>query len=121
MNTSLVHIQEGDGGTVIMLQGASFDARQVSEITNRVNSLIERGKKNFIADLGSLKVMSSTVSSMLLLSMKKARAAGGDLILANVPAAIMRQLATAKLSSVFIITETVAQALAKFETHGQAF
>ena len=115
MKTSFMDIQEGDDGNIITLNGASFEPEQISEIKNQVSSLVEGGKRNFVADMGNLKIMNSTVSSMLIVSMKKARAAGGDVILANVPAAIMRQLDIAKLTSVFTITETIAQALAKLK------
>ncbi|HXH18363.1 MAG TPA: STAS domain-containing protein [Chitinophagales bacterium] len=116
MEKSFAHIHERIDYSLITLKGVSFESEQISQINNEVSRLIERGKKNFIVDLSELKIMNSTVSSMLLISLKKARAAGGDLILANVPDLVARQLDIVKLTSVFTIARTTEQAQLKLKS-----
>lgn len=111
----LFNIRQNDNIHIITLTGVTFSSSQISNIQQQVSDLTRFGHVNFVADMSQLKLLNSTVSSMLMVCLKKVRSEGGDLILANAGESIRSQLNAAQLASVFTIAASVEEAKEKFK------
>ena len=107
-------IGQNGNSTVLILKGSLLADVQTREILDKVSSLVQEGKVNFIVDMAQLKFINSSGLGMLLTCLLKARKNRGDLILANVPEQVSNLLNITKLSSVFTIAESFNEAKAKF-------
>ena len=70
------------------------------------------GTIRMVLDLGVVEYMSSAGLGRLVACLKKARASGGDLILAQVRAEIYELLDLMKLTQIFTVKDTVEDAKA---------
>jgi len=104
---------EGEN-SIIALKGSLLAEVQSKDILQGVTELIQKGKVNFIIDLTELKFINSSGLGMLLTCLTKARKAGGDVILANVPEQVHNLLNITKLTAIFTTAESVEEAKSKF-------
>ena len=108
------NINRQEKATVIELKGSLLADLQTKDILQSVTDLISENKPNFVVDLAELKFINSSGLGMLLTALTKARKAGGDVLLANVPEQVSNLLVITKLSSIFQVKDSVDAALASF-------
>lgn len=97
--------------TILNLKGSLLADVQTKDILQQVTDMIQEGKVRFVVDLSDLKFINSSGLGMLLTCLTKARKAGGDVILANVPEQVQNLLVITKLSNIFQAKETLKDAL----------
>jgi anti-anti-sigma factor len=103
--------QEG-GNTVLSLSGRLMDQLAADHLTQAVDRSLQGTARSVILDLSALQYMNSTGLNILLNALNKARAKGGDAVLAAPSASVRQLLAATKLDSVFRIADSVAGAQA---------
>jgi anti-anti-sigma factor len=96
---------------VVRLAG-HLDAHTFEEATDRLGELIAEGWRRIILDLGPLKGMSSAGAGSLIGLECRLSDEGGAMVLAAPTAAVREVLELLGLDGVFVITESVDQALA---------
>lgn len=85
------------GSTVIMaLKGNLLGGPDADAFYNEVKSYLDQGSRQFVLDLGDVKLMNSSGLGVLIKTLKPVREAGGDVHLACV---------TEKIDSLFVITK----------------
>lgn len=107
-------ISRQDNASIITLKGSLLADLQTKDILQNVTDLIAEGRANFVVDLSELKFINSSGLGMLLTCLTKARKAGGDVVLANVPEQVNNLLVITKLNSIFNTKENVKVALESF-------
>lgn len=100
--------------TVITLKGSLLADVQTKDILHHVTTMIESGKTQFVVEMKDLKFINSSGLGMLLTCLTKARKAGGDVILANVPEQVSNLLVITKLNSIFKTADDLKAALKHF-------
>ena len=105
------NINTKGNASILELKGSLLADVQSKEILQNVTDLIQEGNVNFIVDLNELKFINSSGLGMLLTGLTKARKAGGDMFLANVPEQVSNLLVITKLSSIFTTVDTVEEGL----------
>ena len=104
-----------DGGVIIaeMTRGAFRDENGVLAALEKLGQAMDnRQNLRMVLDLGVVEYMSSAGLGRLVACLKKARASGGDLILAQVRAEIYELLDLMKLTQIFTVKDTVEDAKA---------
>jgi anti-sigma B factor antagonist len=101
---------------VIALYGELIDRTQAQELTDLVNRLSEEGQNKFVLELSELKYMNSSGLNVLINALTKARKNGGDLVIAGISKKVKELLLVTKLNSVFTVTDTIEEAVARFTT-----
>lgn len=101
--------------SVLSLKGSLLADVQTKDILQQVTDMIQEGKIRFVVDLSELKFINSSGLGMLLTCLTKARKAGGDVILANVPEQVHNLLVITKLSNIFQAKESLNEALEAFK------
>ena len=98
------------------LYGDLIDRNQAQEFLDNINANIDGGTNKVIIELTELRYMNSTGLNVLINTLTKARKAGGDLVICGVTKKVQELLVITKLSSVFTVTETVEEAVSKFNS-----
>lgn len=101
---------------VLALYGELIDRTQGQDLMSRVDALGEEGIHKIVMELSELKYMNSTGLNVLINALTKTRKNGGDLVICGVPKKIQELLLVTKLNSVFIVTETSDEAVARFNS-----
>ena len=99
------------GVQVITLSGKLLGKEQSEALSNAMDTSISDGNSNFVMDLEKLSYMNSTGLNILISFLTKARNAGGELIITNVPSTINKLLIITKLNNVFHVEETLELAI----------
>jgi anti-sigma B factor antagonist len=81
---------------ILTLKGNLLGGPDADTFYNIIKKNLDKGTRNFVLDLGSVKLMNSSGLGILIKSLKPVREAGGDFHLANV---------TEKINSLFMITK----------------
>ena len=104
-------IEKISGIPVIHLKGELIDKSQSDNFMKEVDLMIANGENKLVIDLANLAYMNSTGLNVLIKVLTKSRKAGGDIALTNVTAKIKQLLVITKLSSIFNLSETCADAI----------
>lgn len=108
-----LEITEQPSCKVFHMKGRLMDQQQADRLMASLDAEIGAGNHRVVLDMSQLQYMNSTGLNILINVLTRTRNAGGDAILAG-PTPGVRQLFTVtKLDSVFIITDDVAQAVAR--------
>ncbi|CAN5271002.1 anti-sigma F factor antagonist [soil metagenome] len=99
---------------ILSLYGELIDKNEGQRILDEVIKFSEEGQNNFILELSELKYMNSTGLNVLINILTKSRKNGGELVICGVSKKVRELLLITKLNSVFSVTETTEEALAKF-------
>ncbi|MCS7162423.1 MAG: STAS domain-containing protein [Bacteroidia bacterium] len=97
---------------VFRLEGSLMGDSTQQQFKNAFLELLEKGHKNFILDLSNVRNMNSSGLGSLITLFSRTRSAGGEFILAALPANIRSLLHITRLDTVFPLRETVEEALA---------
>lgn len=101
---------------VIALYGELIDRNQAQELMDLVTRLSEEGQNKIILELSELKYMNSTGLNVLINILTKTRKNGGDLVIAGISSKVHELLLVTKLNSVFTVTDTTEEAVARFNS-----
>ncbi|HTL82498.1 MAG TPA: STAS domain-containing protein [Bacteroidia bacterium] len=96
------------------LYGDLVDKNAAHEFLEKVNTAMDEGMNKVVIELSELRYMNSTGLNVLINILTKARKNGGDLVLCGVSRKVQELLVVTKLNSVFTVTETSDEAVAKF-------
>jgi len=106
---------EKDGITILEPKGKLMGGSDTGEIDEKLYSLLGRGSKNVVIDLGQTDWINSSGLSILIHHWKKYNDEGGHLRLANLTQKIEKILVISKLTSVFETYESLDEAIASFK------
>ncbi len=99
---------------ILSLYGELIDRNLAQSLMDEVVKLSEEGQHKFIFELSELKYMNSTGLNVLINVLTKSRKSGGDLVICGVSKKVQELLLITKLTSVFSVTATTEEAIAKF-------
>jgi anti-sigma B factor antagonist len=92
-----------------------LEAFTVKDLRSEQDNLIDKGGKNFVVNLSTTAFMDSAGMSALVSLLKRARQAGGDVVLVKpTDPAAYRILTLTRFDQVFQIVETVDEAIKLF-------
>lgn len=104
-------ISEQDGIQVIALSGKIMGGPEASQINEKINSLIDEGKKNIIIDLEKVDWMNSSGLGILIGAIQTLKNNDGNLYLIHVSDRINELLRITKLINVFKIMPDLPSAV----------
>ena len=84
------------------------------ELLEDVTAKIKDGHSKFVMDLKDIKFVNSSGLGILLTCLTKARRAGGDVVLADIPESVKSLLNITKLDAVFTTADNRQEALKSF-------
>ncbi len=98
---------------VVTLNGA-LDAVSAPKLTETVNKIVHAGQIDVVVDFSGVNFMSSAGLRAILLSIKEARARGGDVRFAATSPAVDKIIHMSGFHNIIKIFPTVDEALASF-------
>ncbi len=104
------------GVSVVHLEGDFLLEPQQDKLREKIHELVEKGSKNFIIDLTSVKHINSCGLGSLVCAYTSARKVEGNLRLAGVGTAVQELLNITQLVKIFDVFPTLEQALADHRT-----
>lgn len=81
------------------------------DFSGKISEMISSGAKKVILDLHKVDIINSSGFGMIVAAHTTMRKSGGILILIQVPARVVKLLDMTRLSSIFTIVPTVAEAM----------
>lgn len=108
-------IRDEFGVTIIAMRGDLIDKSQGTGMIAEVEERIQNKQLKYIFDLAELKYMNSTGLNVLINLFTKTRREGGEVIIVNVNKKINELLIITKLTSLFIISDTIEKAVGKLK------
>ncbi|MCK4283355.1 MAG: STAS domain-containing protein [Candidatus Brocadiae bacterium] len=102
-------IRRQDDITIVDIAGR-FDAQSAPQIKSELHKLIEDGDTKLVLNLEKMDFIDSAGLGVLVSCLRKAAAHGGDLRLAEVPEFCRSIFELTRLTRVFDVNETEAQA-----------
>lgn len=102
-----------DGKNIISVKGR-LDANTSPELEKTLLAALDAGEKNFIADLSELDYISSVGLRVLLMTAKKAKSAGGKVVLCNLGEHVQEVFEIAGFTAIFPIFADLDEALTSF-------
>ncbi|HEX9971757.1 MAG TPA: STAS domain-containing protein [bacterium] len=101
---------------VIEIKGEIMGGADSESFRDIIYNAIEDDKVFVVADLARATWMNSSGLGVLISGLTTVRSSGGDLRLANITERVRRPLEITKLESVFLIYDSVADAVDSFKT-----
>ncbi len=98
---------------VFHLKGRLMDQQQADRLMETLDKELTGGHKTVVLDMGALQYMNSTGLNILINVLTRTRNAGGDTLIAAVSHSVRQLFVVTKLDTVFTITNTVDEAVAK--------
>ncbi len=111
MNYTIV---EQDDIVILSLSGKIMGGPEASEISGKINQLIDDGKLKIIIDLGEVEWMNSSGLGILIDAVTVLKKSSGALRLTNVSERISNLLKITKLNTVFAISDSLDEAKNSF-------
>lgn len=107
--------EEKPNGCVLKMMGRLMDQTAHDDIKRYVDSILASGKNVLLVDLTNLEYMNSMGLNLLIQLQTKIRVAGGKMLLACPNKKVRELINLTKLNSLFIISETLPEAMAELE------
>lgn len=107
-----VSVSEKDGVSVVAVSGKMMGGPDTGELDEKLYSLLGKGARNAVVDLGECEWINSSGLSILIHHYKKFREAGGELRLANLTDKIERIMVISRLTEVFSVHDSLEDAIA---------
>jgi anti-sigma B factor antagonist len=101
-------------GVAVVQPAGRIDAHGALEFKNRINETIDSGYPWLVIDFVAVTFLDSTGLGVLITSLKRAMALGGDLHLARVPQTVRMMIELTSLQSHLPRYASVADALASY-------
>ena len=105
---------EQQGHVTIVRPTGYVDAVTASAFAEVLNSQLQGGHVNLVADLGQLEYMSSAGLRALLATLKDARRRGGDLRVANARSEVHQVLEMSGFTQVLQVFPSLAEAVSAY-------
>lgn len=109
--------KQTDDVLVIEIQGEIMGGADSESFRDIIYEAIEQDKVFIVADLKDATWMNSSGLGMLISGLTTLRSSGGDLRLTNLSEKVRRPLEITKLESVFLIYNSVEEAINSFKTN----
>jgi anti-sigma B factor antagonist len=106
-----------DDVLVIEIQGEIMGGADSESFRNIIYEAIEQDQVFIVADLKNATWMNSSGLGMLISGLTTLRSSGGDLRLTNLSDKVRRPLEITKLESVFLIYNSVEDAINSYKTN----
>lgn len=100
---------------VFHMKGRLMDQQQADRLMSTLDTELASGIRSVILDMSELQYMNSTGLNILINVLTRTRNAGGDTLIAAVSNSVRQLLVVTKLDTVFTITATVDEAVAKLD------
>ena len=104
---------EREGVAILRLQG-EFDSFETEEVRSTFEDCLREGKKRVVLDLSDLVFANSTTIAYFISAQKRAREAGGGMILAKPGEFLRKTLKTLGLDQVLVIRDNLDEAIKTF-------
>ena len=114
MDDSICKIDRQGDITILALILDNITMYQNEELQKAFAALLDKGKKKIVLDLSNIDFISSIVIASLVFMVKRAREAGGNLVLCGVRDKVKKVLAITNLDKVFDIFEDRQKAISYF-------
>lgn len=101
-----------DKESVVLKAQGDIDLDSSREFKEKINELLEAGSKLMVLDLAGVRFIDSSGLGVLVVSLKSAAEHDSSIRLACAQPAVEKVLQLAGLDRIFIMSETVAEALA---------
>lgn len=109
-------IQDHKKGAIAVFEvEGRLDSVTSSELEKELLSHLQGGEKNLLIDFTGLDYISSAGLRVLLMATKKAKTAGGRVVLANLVSNVKEVFDIAGFTSIFPIFQSQDEALAAFD------
>lgn len=109
---NMTYAQEQHGNAIVFrLEGSLMGDTTQQQFKDMILRLLDAGQKHFILDLSAVRNVNSSGLGSLITLFSRTRSAGGEFILAAVPANVRNLLHITRLDTVFSLKDTVAEAL----------
>lgn len=111
-----LQIVEGnaEGIVVLELEGEVVAGEESDQLRKKIREVLDRGRTRVVLDVAKVHYMDSTGLGALVAGYTAAQHLGARLKLANPTKRLRQQLNVLKLSTIFEIHESIAQAVASF-------
>jgi anti-sigma B factor antagonist len=109
--------EQADDVLVIEIEGEIMGGADSESFRNIIYKSIEEDKVFIVADLKNTTWMNSSGLGMLISGLTTLRSSGGDLRLTNLSEKVRRPLEITKLESVFLIYNSVEEAINSYKTN----
>ena len=100
---------------ILSMEGDLIEASQADKLMQEIDDIILNNNIRFVIDMGGLKYLNSSGLTILIRILTKARKAGDEAVIAAVGKRIKELLVITKLNTVFTVSETVEQGIAKLD------
>ena len=107
-------IEEREGVAIVSPRG-DLDAENVASFQTEIDKLLGDGVHYYVIDLGDVSFLDSSGLAAIVRLYKRVRIGEGDVRLARVPPSVMTVLELTRLSKVFDIFATAAEATASIK------
>jgi anti-sigma B factor antagonist len=109
-------IQDHKKGAIVVVEvEGRLDSVTSNELEKEILSLLQSGESNLLIDFAGLDYISSAGLRVLLMAAKKARTAGGQVVLANLVNNVKEVFDIAGFNNIFPIFQSQDEALAAFK------
>lgn len=107
-------VSDRDGAKVFHLKGRLMDQQQADHLMQVLDdNLTGNDRTNVVLDMNELLYMNSTGLNIMISVLTRTRKAGGEVLLAGLSTGVRQLFIVTKLDTVFPITASVDEALAK--------
>lgn len=106
-------VSNGPNWKVFHLKGRLMDQQQADRLMGTLDNELTGDHNTVVLDMGELQYMNSTGLNILINVLTETRNAGGDTLIAAVSHSVRQLFVVTKLDTVFTITPTVDEAVAK--------
>ncbi len=112
LDTSMIYTQEAQGtATIFRLEGSLMGDSTQQQFKDAVLKLLEQGQKHIVLDFSRVRNVNSAGLGSLITLFSRTRSVGGEFILAAVPQNVRNLLHITRLDTVFVIADTLEEAL----------
>ena len=105
-----------DGLSLITIEGDMLGLHQFQPLLDEVDHLILEDHNLFVIDLQNTRFLNSSGLSVLTMILAKARKAGGEVVLSEIPDTINKLLVITKLNSIFTIMANREEAIVELRS-----
>ena len=102
-------VRQQDGATVVEISGR-LDASTAPDVKSQLHELIEGGQCRLVLSLSELEFLDSSGLGVLVGSLRRCAAMGGDMCLARVPEFAQSVLELTRLTRVFHVADSEEEA-----------
>lgn len=106
-----VQVLDRDGWSVVLV-GGEIDITTAPRLRERLIQLVGEGKSRLVIDLGGVGFLDSTGLGVLVGAARRARTAGGDVVLSGLADHNLKVFAITGLDQAFVIAGTIDEAVA---------